>query len=110
MTLYAFDGTWNEEHDTGVYGINTNVVEFARAYTGTRQVVQKAAADGGPTIRDDFYERGPGTRHGFMGELIGGAFGVGGRERIEEAKRALTERFARGDDVVDVIGFSRGAA
>ena len=26
MALYAFDGTWNEEKDSGVYGLNTNVV------------------------------------------------------------------------------------
>ncbi len=110
MALYAFDGTWNSEHDTGVYGVNTNVVEFARAYTGRKSVVQKAAAAGGPSVRDDFYVSGPGTRHGFLGKLFGGAFGVGGHERIKEAQGALAQHFASGDDIVDIIGFSRGAA
>jgi len=110
MALYAFDGTWNEEHDAGVYGENTNVVEFAKAYAGQRSVVQKADEKGEPTVRDDFYESGVGTRHGRIGRLFGGAFGVGGRTRIREAKAALEKRFASGDEIVDIVGFSRGAA
>ena len=110
MALYAFDGTWNEEHDAGVYGVNTNVVEFARAYDGRLAVVQKPAADGGPTVRDDFYVSGPGTRHGTLGKWFGGAMGVGGRDRVAEATRAAAARFAEGDETIDVVGFSRGAA
>lgn len=110
MALYAFDGTWNELHDTGVYGVNTNVVEFARAYDGRLAVVQKPEQAGGPSVRDDFYVEGPGTRHGFFGKILGGAFGAGGRDRIAEGHEAVARRFAQGDDVVDVIGFSRGAA
>jgi hypothetical protein len=34
MALHAFDGTWNEAHDTGVYGVNANVVEFERESLG----------------------------------------------------------------------------
>lgn len=30
MALYAFDGTWNNEHNAGEYGKNTNVVRFHR--------------------------------------------------------------------------------
>ena len=110
MTLYAFDGTWNENHDTGEYGLNTNVVMFARAYGGTKRVVQKSKTEDGPSVRDDFYTEGPGTRHGWFGKVIGGAFGIGGRDRIREATEALKQRFAEGDEVIDVIGFSRGAA
>ena len=110
MTLYVFDGTWNANHDTGEYGLNTNVVKFARAYRGTKRVVQKSKTDDGPSVRDDFYTEGPGTRHGWFGKLIGGAFGFGGRDRIREATEALKQRFAGGDEVIDVIGFSRGAA
>ena len=109
MALYAFDGTWNSEHDTGVYGVNTNVVEFARAYDGRLAVVQKGE-DGAPSVRDDFYESGVGTRHGWLGKIIGGAFGVGGHERMEEGKAAIAKHFAEGDETIDVIGFSRGAA
>lgn len=110
MALYAFDGTWNDEKDTGVYGVNTNVVEFAKAYDGPRRVVQKAETEEGPTVRDDFFVGGVGTRHGLVGKLVGGAFGVGGRTRIQEAKRAVAENFAAGDELIDVVGFSRGAA
>jgi len=110
MALYAFDGTWNSAHDTGVYGINTNVVEFARAYDGRLAVVQKEGAAGTPSVRDDFYESGPGTRHGWLGKIIGGAFGAGGHERMEEAKAAIAKHFAEGDETIDVVGFSRGAA
>jgi len=110
MALYAFDGTWNDEKDTGVYGENTNVVEFARAYNGPRQIVQKGATEEGATVQDDFFAGGVGTRHGFLGKVVGGAFGVGGRTRIREAKQVVAQNFAAGDEVIDVVGFSRGAA
>ena len=110
MALYAFDGTWNAERDTGVYGLNTNVVEFARAYNGRLAVVQKAGEAGEPTVRDDFYVAGPGTRHGVIGKLFGGALGFGGQIRIAEAKRSVAKNFASGDEVIDIVGFSRGAA
>lgn len=110
MALYAFDGTWNEEKDAGVYGENTNVVEFARAYDGRLAVVQTGEREDGTTVREDFYVSGVGTRHGRLGRWIGGAFGVGGRSRVKEATKAVAERVAAGDDVIDVVGFSRGAA
>jgi len=94
MALYAFDGTWNEEKDAGEYGKNTNVVRFRDAYQGQRE----------------FYSKGVGTRYGIIGKILGGAFGVGGRERIAQASRQLAKNFAAGDTDIDVIGFSRGAA
>ena len=110
MALYAFDGTWNDEKDTGVYGENTNVVEFAQAYNGPRQVVQKGATEESATVQDDFFAAGVGTRHGFLGKVVGGAFGVGGRTRVREAKQSVAQNFAAGDEVIDIVGFSRGAA
>jgi uncharacterized protein (DUF2235 family) len=110
MALYAFDGTWNEEKDTGIYGVNTNVVEFARAYRGRLAAVQQAGEEGGPTVRDDFYVSGPGTRRGVFGKWFGGAFGFGGRTRIKEAKAAVARNFREGDEAIDIVGFSRGAA
>jgi uncharacterized protein (DUF2235 family) len=110
VALYAFDGTWNEEKDAGEYGVNTNVVAFARAYDGALAVAQKAETKGGQTVRDDFYVSGVGTRHGTLGKWLGGALGFGGRERIAEGKAAVAERFAQGDETVDIVGFSRGAA
>jgi hypothetical protein len=93
MALYAFDGTWNKERDAGEYGKNTNVVRFKELYTGTK-----------------FFYKGVGTRHGNLGKLFGGAFGVGGRDRIEDAAKDLATQIAAGDDSIDIIGFSRGAA
>jgi len=93
MALYAFDGTWNSEKDAGHYDLNTNVVRFKDVYSG-------------PT----FFYKGLGTRHGALGKLIGGAFGVGGQDRIEDARRDLARQFEAGDRHVDIIGFSRGAA
>jgi hypothetical protein len=93
MALYAFDGTWNSQKDAGEYDKNTNVVRFKDQYAGTR-----------------FFYKGVGTRHGTLGKLLGGAFGVGGHERIEDARRDLATQFARGDRDIDIVGFSRGAA
>jgi hypothetical protein len=93
MALYAFDGTWNEEKDAGRYDLNTNVVRFKDLYTGHK-----------------FFYQGLGTKHGTLGKLVGGAFGVGGHDRIEEAKKHLAERFTAGDRDIDIVGFSRGAA
>ena len=71
MALYAFDGTWNSEKDAGRYDLNTNVVRFKDLY-----------------LRPKFFYKGVGTKHGLVGKIVGGAFGVGGQERIEDAKRA----------------------
>jgi hypothetical protein len=93
MALYAFDGTWNSEKDAGRYDLNTNVVRFKDLYTGTK-----------------FFYQGVGTKHGTIGKILGGAFGVGGHERIEEAKRDIEKQFNAGDRAIDIVGFSRGAA
>ena len=93
MALYAFDGTWNQEKDAGPYGRNTNVVRFKDQYAGRK-----------------FFYKGVGTRHGILGKFFGGAFGVGGRERIDDALDDLALQLAAGDRDIDVVGFSRGAA
>jgi len=93
MALYAFDGTWNKERDAGEYGKNTNVVRFKDLYAGKK-----------------FFYQGVGTKHGAIGKLFGGAFGVGGHERTEAATKDLAAQIVGGDDKVDIIGFSRGAA
>jgi uncharacterized protein (DUF2235 family) len=93
MALYAFDGTWNNEKDAGRYDLNTNVVRFKDLYAKTR-----------------FFYQGIGTRHGLIGKIVGGAFGVGGQERIAAAKNDLARQLAAGDRDIDIVGFSRGAA
>ncbi len=91
MALYAFDGTWNS--DKPETAKDTNVVWFYNAYTGKKH-----------------YWSGVGTRLGFLGKLAGGITGAGGHQRIREALIELTKNFAAGDTVVDIVGFSRGAA
>jgi uncharacterized protein (DUF2235 family) len=91
MPLYAFDGTWNldkpgSEHDT-------NVIWFHNAYTGSKH-----------------YFAGIGTRYGVFGKIAGGTTGAGGRDRIRDAVAAFEADHRSGETVVDVVGFSRGAA
>lgn len=91
MALYAFDGTSKEddvEDDN-----DSNVVRFARAYRGRR-----------------VYRSGVGTRYGALGKVFGGWMGLGLHQRIDEAKSELRKNLDRGDRVIDIIGFSRGAA
>jgi uncharacterized protein (DUF2235 family) len=100
MALYAFNGTWNSEKTDDVATpenesqSNTNVVHFKAAYAG-------------PV---GYYCNGVGTRVSFLGQVLGGAFGVGGQTRLEEAMQALKGRVIGGDRDIDIVGFSRGAA
>lgn len=91
MALYAFDGTWNEDEEAPEQ--DTNVVRFRDLYQGPVE-----------------YRTGVGTRFGAIGQALGGLFGTGGRSRIEEMYEALTTNWRQGDQVIDIIGFSRGAA
>jgi len=93
MVLYAFDGTWNEDEEEGVSEHETNVVKFRDIYEGPVE-----------------YRAGVGTRYGAVGKVLGGVFGMGGQSRIEEMYNALKANWQHGDQVIDIIGFSRGAA
>jgi hypothetical protein len=95
MALYAFDGTWNSAtlNDDVEQENETNVANFSEAYSGPK-----------------WYVSGPGTRFGKVGHIIGGAFGAGGDERVKEAYKQLCENWHQGDQLIDIIGFSRGAA
>lgn len=95
MALYAFDGTWNSAtlNDDVQQDNETNVANFSEAYTGPK-----------------WYVSGPGTRFRKVGQVIGGAFGAGARERIKEAYDQLCRNWENGDTTIDIIGFSRGAA
>ena len=91
MALYAFDGTSKEDEIADEH--DSNIVRFARAYRGTR-----------------VYLPGVGTRFGTPGAILGGWLGLGLHQRVSEAMKALRRNLQRGDAVIDVIGFSRGAA
>ena len=97
MGLYAFDGTWNSEKTGDNAANNTNVVRFKNAYQ----------ANAG---REQCYVPGIGTRHQLIGKILGGAFGAGELPRLNEAYRRLCENWTGGDRIIDIIGFSRGAA
>lgn len=94
MALYAFDGTWVDA-DQQEITLHTNVKKFSDLYHDS---VIKC------------YASGPGTRGGFIGKYLGGFAGVGANERIMEAFEKMREAFRQGDDTIDIIGFSRGAA
>jgi hypothetical protein len=98
MALYAFDGTWNAaKNGDDADHTNTNVVRFFEAYrahSGTK----------------DFYLAGVGTRLGAVGKALGGVFGLGELPRINEAYDRLCQNWAAGDTLIDIVGFSRGAA
>jgi len=102
MALYAFDGTWQSDH-TGEKGRtdeahdNSNVVRFRDLYAGCA----------GANV---VYEKGIGTMLGVAGKVIGGAFGAGELYRLVNAYRRLCQNWIDGDRVIDLVGFSRGAA
>ncbi len=91
MALYAFDGTWDSDQPNTAK--DTNVVWFFNAYTGKKR-----------------YWSGVGTRFGFAGKIAGGITGAGGHDRIREGLEELRANFVAGDRIVDIVGFSRGAA
>ncbi|MES9928750.1 MAG: DUF2235 domain-containing protein [Candidatus Thiodiazotropha sp. 6PDIVS] len=96
MALYAFDGTWNDSSapdDERDIKKDTNVHRFRQRYG-----------------ENHHYVNGVGTRYGFIGKIIGGATGAGAQKRIEEHFQALKENFANGDETIDIVGYSRGAA
>lgn len=98
MALYAFDGTWNEAKTTeDLHYQNTNVARFYQAYHRHSNT-------------DDLYVPGVGTRFDFIGRVLGGAFGLGELPRINQAYDHLCRNWANGDRVIDIVGFSRGAA
>ena len=98
MALYAFDGTWNTRKDgEDPHYDDTNVVRFYEAYNARSNT-------------DDFYVEGVGTRSEAAGKIIGGLFGLGELPRLNEAYDCLCVNWAKNDRVIDIVGFSRGAA
>src|SRR5207249_5747383 len=80
MALYAFDGTNDDDRNTGstaaAVAADTNVFRFYSAYTGYAQSLG---------IKTE-YVPGVGTRFGLPGKIVGGAWGVGWLDRIKDRK------------------------
>ena len=103
MALYAFDGTGQKDDNPDLENTDdTNVARFFLAY---RPTDQNLPIDD----RHNHYQRGVGSA-GLLRKALGGITGFGGRTFIRRALHKLEENIERGDTIVDVIGFSRGAA
>lgn len=97
--VLCFDGTWN----TADAEFPTNVVK-------TAQLVLPDDSSGADQVV--FYDAGVGSMQVAFGSSInnflGGAFGVGLMENIEDAYRFLAFNYTPGDKIF-IFGFSRGA-
>lgn len=103
MALYAFDGTGQKDDDPELEGLtDTNVSRFSLAYRPSD--IHLPMDD-----RHNHYQRGIGSA-GLFRKVLGGITGFGGRTFVRRALHKLEENIGRGDTVVDVVGFSRGAA
>ncbi|MDH5479537.1 MAG: DUF2235 domain-containing protein [Nitrosomonas sp.] len=95
MAIYAFDGTGNKDNPDD--DKDTNVLKFFNAY--------KEAYPN----QDNFYIRGVGTGN-WLSKFFGSIFGMGGHRRVDKAIETLKNNFNKGDERIDIVGFSRGAA
>lgn len=97
--VICFDGTWNSidaQYPTNV--VKTAQMISARTSSNVAQVV--------------FYDQGVGSSRtpfaSSINQLLGGAFGAGLLDNIEDAYRFLNLNYAPGDRIY-LFGFSRGA-
>lgn len=98
MAIYAFDGTWQDDK---------NLEEFVPEDSNVSKFLYAC----GLKEDDKSYLNGVGTKLGRIGRIIGGLFGVGGRSRVREMMARLRVEFEEeGDEVIVIIGYSRGAA
>ena len=100
MGLYAFDGTWNHPDYNSDDGkdTNTNVFRFVELY-------RECSGDDGKTLTAE-YISGIGIRH----RLLVKAVGADGHERDREMLKRYAASLAGGDDIIDIVGLSRGEA
>ncbi|MEB3233589.1 MAG: DUF2235 domain-containing protein [Leptolyngbyaceae bacterium] len=89
------DGTWQSLE----MEVPSNVVKIAQA-------CKPVATDG--TAQYVFYDEGLGTSQYLVDKFMGGAFGAGIDENIQDAYRFLCLNYVPGDEVY-LFGFSRGA-
>ena len=103
MALYAFDGTGQrDDKPESEETKDTNVARLALAY---RPYDLDLPIDD----RHNHYQRGIGSA-GLLRRALGTITGFGGRTFVRRGLSKLRENIDRNDVIVDVIGFSRGAA
>lgn len=103
MALYAFDGTGNQDQSESTR--DSNVVDFFSAYIDPRKNDDPTKEVG------SLYLKGIGRRaQTIFGKTLAEAFGIGGHERVRQAMERLEANREAGDTIVDIVGFSRGAA
>jgi uncharacterized protein (DUF2235 family) len=101
--ILSFDGTWNRPDANAAIAVRveTNVVRF-------HESILKMAPDG--SRQTAWYDTGVGTN--WYDRVIGGAFGFGLDEKIQDGYRWLADTYPDpdpGDLEVYILGFSRGA-
>jgi len=103
MALYAFDGTGqrddNPDHEDAR---DTNVARFFFAYRPDDSTLPI-------DDRHNHYQRGIGSA-GLLRKALGTVTGFGGRTFVRRAMDKLRDNLKEGDTIIDVVGFSRGAA
>lgn len=93
--IVCCDGTWNQPfQDKGA----TNVAKTVRAICPT---------DGNGTPQIVYYDPGVGTGN-WYDRLVGGGFGVGLSQNVQDAYLFIVANFQPGDEIY-LFGFSRGA-
>ena len=102
--ILCFDGTWNkpDPNPDPAARIETNVVKF---YEG---VTEGDIGDG--FTQSKWYDEGVGTN--WYDQVLGGAFGLGLDQKIQDGYRWLARHYPDpdpGDVEIYVLGFSRGA-
>ena len=101
--IVCCDGTWNEPDEK----VDNNPADETEA-TNVLKVVRGIA----PVDRHDipqvvYYDAGVGTQ-GFLDRYVGGGFGRGISENIQQAYRFIANNYHEGDELF-LFGFSRGA-
>ncbi len=117
--VVCFDGTWNQpgQRDFG-YLSETNVFKLYKMLKGKRSRQKYNASrskeyltDGKRAKQVAFYYHGVGNKveNSQLGQLFGGAFGMGADAIVERAYLDVVRVYRPGDRIF-IFGFSRGAA
>ncbi len=103
MAIYAFDGTGQRDDNPEIENDgDSNVARFFSAY-------RPGDLDKPIDDRRNHYQRGIGSA-GLFRKALGTITGFGGRTFVRRALSKLRDNFKAGDEIIDVVGFSRGAA